>query len=124
MKKEVRILVVDDSETERFTIGETLKSKGYFVFFAESGEKGVEQARNLKPDLIVMDVVMPGMNGFQACRQITTDAETAHIPVVMCTTKDQDSDKMWGTRQGAKAYIVKPIDQTELLAKIGELIPA
>jgi len=121
MSEPKRILVVDDSETERYTIGETLKAAGHFVFFAEDGERGVEQSRVLKPNLIVMDVVMPGINGFQACRQITSESETAHIPVIMCTTKGQDTDKMWGQRQGARGYIVKPIDQQELLDKIAEL---
>lgn len=114
----VRILIVDDSEIERFTIGETLKGAGYAVFFAEDGESGVEQSKILKPDLIVMDVVMPGMNGFQACRKITQDEETSHIPVIICTTKGQDSDKMWSERQGAKNHVVKPIDQNELLAAV------
>lgn len=118
-----RILVVDDSETERYTIGETLKKAGHFVFFAEDGEKGVEQAALLKPDLIVMDVVMPGMSGFQACRQITQNGATSHIPVIICTTKDQESDKAWGARQGAKFYVVKPIDPDELLARVRELLP-
>jgi len=121
MSEPKRILVVDASETERYTIGETLKAAGHFVFFAEDGERGVEQSRVLKPNLIVMDVVMPGINGFQACRQITSESETAHIPVIMCTTKGQDTDKMWGQRQGARGYIVKPIDQQELLDKIAEL---
>jgi len=123
MSNDKRILIVDDSETERYTIGETLKAAGYFVFFAEDGEKGVGQSKILKPDLIVMDVIMPGINGFQACRQITQDAETAHIPVIICTTKGQDSDKAWGERQGAKAYVVKPIDRDELLARVKELLP-
>lgn len=113
-----RILVVDDSEIERFTIGETLKGAGYIVFSSEDGEKGVEQSKILKPDLIIMDVIMPGMNGFQACRKITQDEETANIPVIICTTKGQDSDKMWSERQGAKSHVVKPIDPDELLSAV------
>lgn len=116
-----KILVVDDSATERHIIGEVLGKRGYEVVFAETGEAGVEQAKQLKPDLIVMDVVMPGMNGFQATRAITKDPETQHIPVLICTTKDQETDKIWGLRQGAKDYVVKPIDAAELLGKIAAL---
>ncbi len=116
-----RILLVDDSATERHIIGEILTNAGFEVFLAEDGEKGVAQAKALKPDLIVMDVVMPGLNGFQATRAITKDPETAHIPVIICTTKDQETDKVWGMRQGAKDYVVKPVDGAELLSKIAAL---
>ncbi len=113
-----KILVVDDSATERHIVGEILIKQGFEVTFAESGEMGVAKAKQDKPDLIVMDVVMPGLNGFQATRAITKDAETAHIPVILCTTKDQETDKIWGLRQGAKDYLVKPINAAELLSKI------
>ena len=116
-----RILVVDDSATERHILGEILGKQGFEVSFAEDGEKGVEQAKLTKPDLIIMDVVMPGMNGFQATRAITSDPETNHIPVIICTTKDQETDKVWGVRQGAKDYVVKPIVEAELLSKIAAL---
>ncbi len=116
-----RILVVDDSATERHILGEILAKKGFEVTFAEDGKKGVEQARLTKPDLIIMDVVMPGMNGFQATRAITKEPETQHIPVIICTTKDQETDKVWGVRQGAKDYVVKPIDAADLLGKIAAL---
>lgn len=116
-----KILVVDDSATERHILGEILSKKGFDVSFAENGEAGVEQAKLSKPDLIIMDVVMPGMNGFQATRAITKEPETQHIPVIICTTKDQDTDKVWGIRQGAKDYVVKPIDAAELLGKIAAL---
>ena len=116
-----KVLVVDDSATERHVLGEILGKQGYEVFFAEDGEKGVEQAKLIKPDLVIMDVVMPGMNGFQATRAITKDPETAHIPVIICTTKDQETDKVWGVRQGAKDYVVKPIDAADLLGKIAAL---
>jgi twitching motility two-component system response regulator PilH len=116
-----RILVVDDSATERHILGEILGKKGFEVSFAEDGEKGVEQAKLTKPDLIIMDVVMPGMNGFQATRAITKEPETQHIPVIICTTKDQETDKVWGVRQGAKDYVVKPIDAADLLGKIAAL---
>ncbi|HYR05248.1 MAG TPA: response regulator [Gallionella sp.] len=116
-----RILVVDDSATERHIIGEILSKQGYEVTFAEDGESGVTKAKQSKPDLVVMDVVMPGMNGFQATREITKDPETQHIPVLICTTKDQETDKVWGLRQGAKDYVVKPVDAAELLSKIAAL---
>ena len=116
-----RILVVDDSATERHVLGELLSKNGFEVSFAENGEQGVEQARLTKPDLVIMDVVMPGMNGFQATRAITKEPETQHIPVIICTTKDQETDKVWGVRQGAKDYVVKPIDAAELLGKIAAL---
>lgn len=116
-----RVLVIDDSATERHIIGEVLGKQGYEVSFAEDGEKGIAEAKASKPDLIIMDVVMPGMNGFQATRAISSDPDTAHIPIVLCTTKDQETDKVWGIRQGAKDYVVKPIDPAELLGKIAAL---
>lgn len=116
-----KILLVDDSATERHIIGEILTKAGFEVSLAEDGENGVAQAKRLKPDLIVMDVVMPGLNGFQATRAITKDPETEHIPVILCTTKDQETDKVWGLRQGAKDYVVKPVDGAELLSKIAAL---
>lgn len=116
-----KILVVDDSATERLLIGEILTKQGFEVTFAEDGEKGVAQARLSKPDLVLMDLVMPGMNGFQATRAIAKDPEMQHIPVIICSTKDQETDKIWGTRQGAKDYLVKPIDAADLLNKIAAL---
>lgn len=116
-----KVLVVDDSATERHILGEVLTKQGFEVSFAESGELGVAKARQDKPDLIIMDVVMPGLNGFQATRAITKDPETAHIPVLLCTTKDQETDKIWGLRQGAKDYLVKPVNAAELLTKIASL---
>lgn len=116
-----KILVVDDSPTERFFLQELLAKRNYSVITAENGEEAVAKARTENPDLILMDVVMPGLNGFQATRQITRAQETAHIPIFMCTTKDQETDKIWGVRQGARGYLVKPIDADELLKKIAEL---
>ena len=88
---------------------------------ARNGAEAVALTKSLQPDLVIMDVVMPGMNGFQATRAITRDPETKHIPVIICTTKDQDTDKVWGVRQGAKDYVVKPINEAELLSKIAAL---
>jgi twitching motility two-component system response regulator PilH len=116
-----KVLVVDDSATERHELSEILSSHGMSVIFAEDGETGVAKAKSEKPDLIMMDIVMPGMNGFQATHAITHDPETSHIPIIICTTKGLETDKIWGMRQGAKNYVVKPIDSNELMSKIAEL---
>lgn len=116
-----KIMVVDDSPTERFFLEGLLSKQGYLVVTAENGEEAITKAKQEKPDLILMDVVMPGLNGFQATRAISKDDETKHIPVIMCTTKGQETDKVWGMRQGAKDYIVKPVNQDELLKKITAL---
>uniref|UniRef100_UPI001B7FA253 response regulator n=1 Tax=Leeia oryzae TaxID=356662 RepID=UPI001B7FA253 len=116
-----KILIVDDSPTERHFLGEILSRNGYQVVMLESGEQAVQQAREIMPDLILMDVVMPGLNGFQATRQISRDEATKHIPIFMCTSKGQETDKIWGLRQGARDYLVKPVDQAELLSKIAAL---
>ena len=113
-----KILVVDDSPTERHVLSEFLTRNGFHVVPAESGEEAILLAKQEKPDLILMDVVMPGMNGYQATRTITREESTKHIPVIMCTSKNQETDKIWGMRQGAHDYMVKPIDHSALLAKI------
>ena len=115
------ILVVDDSATERHITGGILTKGGYTVTFAEDGESGIAKTKADMPDLVIMDVVMPGLNGFQATRAITTDETTKHIPVIICTTKGQETDKIWGLRQGAKDYVSKPVDPAELLSKIAAL---
>lgn len=115
------ILVVDDSPTERFFSVDFLTKAGYQVTTAENGEEGIAKARAMKPDLILMDVVMPGLNGFQATRQLSRNPETQAIPVFMCTTKGQETDRVWGLRQGAIDYLVKPVVAEELLAKIKAL---
>ncbi len=112
------ILVVDDSPTERHFISKLLEQNGHKVSTADSGEEGVEAAKEIHPDLILMDIVMPGMNGFQATRQITQAPETAEIPVVMVSTKSQQTDKVWATRQGAKGYLVKPVNSKMLINSI------
>ena len=116
-----KILVVDDSPTERHVLEEFLVRHGYKVVAAESGEQGIAMAIEEKPDLILMDVVMPGINGYQATRTLTREEATRHIPVIMCTSKDQETDRIWGMRQGAQDYLVKPIDHNALLAKIAAL---
>lgn len=115
------ILVVDDSPTERHILTELLIGAGYQVTTADSGDEGIERAKQIKPDLVLMDVVMPGTNGFQATRALSRDPVTKDIPVIMCTTKNQETDKLWGMRQGAHDYVTKPIDAPALLAKIAAL---
>ena len=109
-----RILIVDDSPSQLMGIRRIVEKLGHDALTAEDGAAGVEAAKREIPDLILMDVVMPNLNGFQATRSITRDAATKHIPVVLVTTKDQDTDRVWGMRQGAKAYITKPFSESEL----------
>jgi twitching motility two-component system response regulator PilH len=116
-----KILIVDDSPTERHFLGELLTKHGFQIMTLESGEEAIAKAADLMPDLILMDVVMPGMNGFQATRTITKDERTKHIPVIMCTSKNQETDMVWARRQGATEYVVKPVDPQDLLSKIAAL---
>lgn len=118
------ILIVDDSPTEVHVLTSILEKHGFVVGVATNGEDGVEKSKADKPDLILMDVVMPGMNGFQAARQISTDPETSSIPIILVSTKDQETDKMWGLRQGAKDYVTKPAQEKELITKINNLLGA
>lgn len=115
------VLVVDDSPTERFFAVDILTKAGYQVTTAENGEEGVAIAKASKPDLILMDVVMPGLNGYQATRTLTRDEATKGIPVIVCTSKGQETDKIWGLRQGAIDYLVKPLNPEELLKRIAAL---
>ncbi|MBL0730173.1 response regulator [Rhizobacter sp. J219] len=113
-----KILLVDDSKTELHFLSELLTKRGYSVRTAEDGEDAMRRLGEDKPDLILMDVVMPGQNGFQLTRAITRDPRFTDVPVIMCTSKNQETDKVWGMRQGARDYIVKPVDADELVAKI------
>jgi twitching motility two-component system response regulator PilH len=119
-----RILIVDDSPSQLLGIKRIVEKLGHETLTAEDGAAGVTVAKQEKPHLILMDVVMPNLNGFQATRTISKDPETAHIPIVLVTTKDQETDKVWGMRQGAKAYVTKPIKEEELVAVLKELLPA
>ncbi|UDF37758.1 UNVERIFIED_ORG: response regulator [Shinella sp. XGS7] len=116
-----KILLVDDSKTELHHLSEMLLKRGYQVRTAENGEEALKRLDEEKPDLILMDVVMPGQNGFQLTRHITRDERFADVPVIMCTSKNQETDKVWGMRQGARDYVVKPVKAEELLAKIKAL---
>jgi twitching motility two-component system response regulator PilH len=117
-----KILVVDDSPTQRFFIADLLSRQGYQVVTAENGDDAIEKIRIDRPSLIVMDVVMPGRSGFQITRALTRDPETQSIPVILCTTKGTETDRIWGLRQGARDYVTKPVDADELLAKIADLV--
>ena len=113
-----KILLVDDSKTELHFLSDVLTKRGYSVRTAENGEEAMRRLGEDRPDLILMDVVMPGQNGFQLTRSITRDPRWSTVPVIMCTSKNQETDKVWGMRQGARDYIVKPVDADELVAKI------
>ena len=118
-----RILIVDDSPSQLVGIKRIVEKLGHDTVTAEDGAAGVEAAKRELTDLVLMDVVMPNLNGFQATRSITRDPSTKHIPVVLVTTKDQDTDRVWGMRQGAKAYITKPFNEADLAEVLGQLLP-
>ena len=113
-----KVLVVDDSKTELHFLSDLLGKRGYSVRTAENGEEAMRRLGEEKPDLILMDVVMPGQNGFQLTRAITRDPRFVNVPVIMCTSKNQETDRVWGMRQGARDYVVKPVVADELIAKI------
>ena len=115
------ILVVDDSKTELHFLAGVLSRQGFRVRTAENGYEALRRIAEEKPDLILMDVVMPGLNGFQLTRTITRDPQYADVPVIMCTSKNQETDRVWGMRQGARDYVTKPVDSEELLSKIRAL---
>ncbi len=109
-----RILIVDDSPSQQMGIRRMVEKMGHEILTADDGALGVEVAKAELPDLVLMDVVMPNLNGFQATRTLSREPTTKHIPVILVTTKDQDTDRMWGMRQGAKAYLTKPFSESEL----------
>ena len=115
------ILVVDDSPTERHFLSELLTRNGYAVSTADSAEAALRLARQNPPQLILMDVVMPGQNGFQATREIARDPAIGGVPVIICSSKQQETDRIWGLRQGARDYLVKPVDPERLLQRIASL---
>ena len=119
-----QVLIVDDSPTEAHVLKGMLEKNGYEIEIAESGAEGIERAKAFKPDLVLMDVVMPGLNGFQATRQLTKDPETSDIPVIIVTTKDQETDRVWGLRQGARDFLTKPVSEQKLMEKINAVLTA
>ncbi|MBK1716153.1 response regulator [Thiocystis violacea] len=124
METNATVLIVDDSPTETRILSNTLVKAGYRVETASNGEEGVAAARNLRPDVILMDVIMPVLNGYQATRLLRRDPETANIPIIMVTTKDLQTDRTWGLRQGASDYLTKPIDRQLLLERIRAALDA
>ncbi|MCG8434036.1 MAG: response regulator [Gammaproteobacteria bacterium] len=116
------VLIVDDSPTEVHVLKTALEKNGFEIITADSAEQGIAMAKENKPDCILMDVVMPGMSGFQATRSLAKDPATSSIPVVIVTTKDQETDKVWGMRQGATDYLVKPVAEQQLVEKIKEAL--
>lgn len=117
-----RVLIVDDSQTEMHKMTAILNKHGHEVLTANNGEEGVAAAKEHQPDLVLMDIVMPGMNGFQATRQLTRNDATSNIPVIIVTTKDQETDRMWGERQGAKGYLTKPVDPGMLIEAVNKVL--
>lgn len=117
----VNVLIVDDSKTELLMLSDLLTKSGFAVRTADCAEEAVKRLAEQKPDLILMDVVMPGQNGFQLTRAISRDPQYADVPIIMCTSKNQETDRVWGMRQGARDYITKPVDGKELLSKISAL---
>jgi twitching motility two-component system response regulator PilH len=115
------VLIVDDSKTEIMYLSDLLQKAGYTVRSAENADDAFKRLAEQKPDLILMDVVMPGQNGFQLTRSINRTPEYTEVPIIMCTSKNLETDRVWGMRQGAKDYITKPVDPAELLSKIKAL---
>ena len=115
------VLIVDDSKTELMFLSDLLRKNGMAVRTAENAEEALKRLEEAKPDLILMDVVMPGQNGFQLTRAISRNPQYSDVPIIMCTSKNQETDRVWGMRQGARDYISKPVDPTELKAKIKAL---
>ena len=116
-----KVLVVDDSKTELMYLTNLLQKNGMTVRTAESADEALKRLAEEMPDLILMDIVMPGQNGFQLTRLINRTPEYAGIPIIICTSKNLETDRVWGMRQGAKDYITKPVDAAELMTKIKAL---
>ncbi|MFN9573090.1 MAG: PleD family two-component system response regulator [Betaproteobacteria bacterium] len=116
-----KVLIVDDSPTERYFLNELLTKNGFAVTQAETAQDAVDKLRNGVPDLILLDVVMPGQNGFQLTRQLSRDPATQAVPIIICTSKNQQTDRIWALRQGARDFVTKPVRPEELLEKIAAL---
>jgi twitching motility two-component system response regulator PilH len=113
-----KILIVDDSATDRYFFMETLSKQGYECVTAQNGDEAIQKSKSEMPDVILMDIVMPGIDGYKATRTISRDEATKHIPVIICTSKNQESDRVWGMRQGAKDFLVKPVSARDLIKKV------
>ena len=119
-----QIMIVDDSPTDVHLLKKILEKNGFNTLTASGADEGIQVAKREKPDLILMDVVMPGLNGFQATRELSSDPETSTIPVIIVTRKDQQVDRVWGMRQGARDYITKPVKESALMSLINEALAA
>ena len=119
-----QIMIVDDSPTDTHLLKKMLEKNGFNTLTASDADEGIEVARREHPDLILMDVVMPGLNGFQATRELTSDPDTSGIPVIIVTRKNQQVDRVWGMRQGARDYVTKPVKESTLLSLINETLAA
>ena len=117
-----RVMIVDDSPTDVQNLRNILTKAGHMVVEATNGQEALDRIKKEKPDLVVMDVVMPGVNGFQATRQLAKDPATASIPILVISSKNQEADRIWAMRQGAKDYLVKPVKEADLLAKLKPLL--
>ncbi len=117
------ILIIDDSPTEVEMLTRWLQKSGFMVTSASKAEDGIAAAKRARPDLVIMVVIMPGMNGFQATRTLSNDADTANIPVLIVTTKAMESDRVWGMRQGAKDFMTKPVVERDLITRVNTLLP-
>lgn len=118
------ILIADDSPTEIYVLKKILEKHGHQIITAEDGEQAIEITQQKQPDLILMDVVMPKLNGFQATRRLSKEPDTQDIPVVIVSSKNQETDKLWGLRQGAKGYLGKPVSEDQLISEINKLLGA
>lgn len=116
------ILIADDSPTEIYILKKILEKHNHQIIVAEDGIQAIELTKRKRPNLIVMDVVMPNLNGFQTTRQLSKDPNTSNIPIVIVSSKNQESDKLWGLRQGAKGYLSKPINEELLMSKVNTLL--
>lgn len=121
LREGLKILIVDDSRTHLYALEKLLKAEGVKIYTAENGKQGILMARHTKPDLILMDIVMPEINGFQATRYLSRQEDTAHIPIIIISGSDQESDKAWGIKLGAKDYMQKPVKKNLLLEKVSRL---
>ncbi len=118
------VLVVEDSIAQRELISDLLKATGLKVIVAVDGQDAIDQLGSISPDVVVLDIVMPRMNGYEVCRRIKSDPKTQHVPVVMCSSKGEEFDRYWGMKQGADAYIAKPFQPTELIGTVKQLLRA
>ena len=120
--KNISVLIVDDSRTQLYAMEKMLQSAGIATLTAENGKQGILMARHKKPDVILMDIVMPEINGFQATRYLSRQPDTGHIPIIIISGSDQGSDKAWGLKLGAKDFMNKPVNKELLIEKIDNLI--